>query len=778
QAISGLGGIGKTQVALEYAYRYREHYHDILWVSAESQETLMASYAEIARCLRLSQRDEPDQSKIVEAVKHWLREHKDWLLVLDNLEDLSLLPRLLPVDRQGAVLLTTRRQVTEPMAQAVELDTLSPEEGTLFLLRRCKRLDLHASLEQAQASEVSVARAITEHLGGLPLALDQAGAYIVETGCELSVYLTLLHQRQHALLERRGSIPTQHPASVTTTLTLAFEQVQQRNQAAMHLLTLCAFLAPDDIAEELFLQGGSVLEPRLQSVITDPLVFHAAIEVLRSLSLVQRHPQTHALSVHRLVQAVLQERLPEPERQQWQQRAIHLLHALFPWPTPQTGKTCTRLLPHVLMCATNTSEYIEDLQLARLLFFAAIHLREEAHYEQAEPLLKRVLHIRERLLGPQHPKVADALCALGMLYRLKGQFEPARSLFERALQMWEQIGGPRHTQVGYTLHGLGLIYWQQGQYQQAQDAFERALSILQESFGPQHPEVAHPLSNLGLLYSQQGHYEQARPLLERSLVIRQQALGQEHLEVAYSLSALGQLCLELGQFGQAHSYFEQALCIWEGTFGPQHPQVAMTLSHLGQLSGRQSQFEQADRFLRQALRIWEQTLGPEHPYVANALHELANLSRDQGHFEQAEALYQRALALRELLDPEHPDLADSWHDLARLHELQQHPAEALTGYQQALTIRQHVLGQEHPKTQETRSALIHLSQQTRQTQEASSVEALTLEPECISLCACGCGRPIDTSKSRGEPRRFFSSACKQRFYRHASRQKRNADTVL
>ncbi len=177
QAISGLGGIGKTQVALEYTYRYREHYHDILWVCAETHETLLASYTEIARCLRLHERDASDQTKVVEAVKRWLREHKGWLMVLDNLEDLSLVSQLLPVERQGAVLLTTRRQVTEPVAQAIELDELSQEEGTLFLLKRTKRLGPHAVLEEAQASEVSVSRAITEQLGGLPLALDQAGAY-------------------------------------------------------------------------------------------------------------------------------------------------------------------------------------------------------------------------------------------------------------------------------------------------------------------------------------------------------------------------------------------------------------------------------------------------------------------------------------------------------------------------------------------------------------------------------------------------------------------------
>ena len=164
QAISGLGGIGKTQLALAYAYRYRESYHDILWALAESRETLVTSYVTFAEQLRLELRAEQEQQKVVEAVKRWLREHKGWLLILDNLEDLELVRAFVPTPRQGAVVLTTRRAETSPLARSLELDTLGEKEGILFLLRRAGLLALEAPLRDCCTG---AARDGQRHRGGV-----------------------------------------------------------------------------------------------------------------------------------------------------------------------------------------------------------------------------------------------------------------------------------------------------------------------------------------------------------------------------------------------------------------------------------------------------------------------------------------------------------------------------------------------------------------------------------------------------------------------------------
>ena len=240
QAISGLGGIGKTQLALEYAYRHQKSYHDIFWASADTEESLMASYVRLTGLLHLPEHEEADQNKVKEAVQHWLRKHTGWLLILDNVEDLNLLQQFVPVDRQGAVLLTTRRQVTEPIAQALELELLPENDAILFLLKRTKVLTVDMSLEDASAHDIEAARAIAQLLGNLPLALDQAGAYILETPCSFAEYLTLFQAYQGQFLQRRigEGIPTDHPESVTMTFMINFQQVQQRSNPAAELLRL------------------------------------------------------------------------------------------------------------------------------------------------------------------------------------------------------------------------------------------------------------------------------------------------------------------------------------------------------------------------------------------------------------------------------------------------------------------------------------------------------------------------------------------------------------
>src|SRR5258708_29810305 len=300
QAISGLGGIGKTQIALEYVYRYRNSYHDILWTSADTHAALVASYETLARRLRLREREERDPNKVVAALKRWLAEHKGWLLVLDNVEELSLVNRFVPPDRQGAVVLTTRRQVTEPVAQAIEVDALSEEDGALFLLKRTRRLTLEGSLSNASTEDATVAQSIVTQLGGLPLALYQPRAYLLETGCSLAAYLELFRHRQQMLLQRRGTFPTHHPQSVTPPFPTAFEPLHPDSDAAHELLRFCAFLAPDAIAEELLSVRADTPGPFFQPISADPLALNEALEVLCTFSLTRLLTATNTFTIHRL----------------------------------------------------------------------------------------------------------------------------------------------------------------------------------------------------------------------------------------------------------------------------------------------------------------------------------------------------------------------------------------------------------------------------------------------------------------------------------------------
>src|SRR5581483_4036558 len=317
-ALTELGGIGKTQVALEYAYRYAQEYASLFWLAAETTESLMTSLQQIANQLQLPERQAQEQAQMVAAMQRWLVTHTGWLVIADNVEDVELLSSLLPGLGQGALLVTTRRQALGPLAQPLELPPMSTEEGATLVLRRAKQLQaseaVHPQEPLPQTPLFAEAAELVYLLEGLPLALDQAGAYMEETGCGVADYVQRYHEHRRQILAHRGLHHGSHPASVATTLRLAIERVTRIQPAAAELLRACAFLYPEAIPEELFIAGASHLGSVPGPVVADPYQFDLVLAALRSASLVARHPETRTLSMHRLVQAVLADQMEPDER--------------------------------------------------------------------------------------------------------------------------------------------------------------------------------------------------------------------------------------------------------------------------------------------------------------------------------------------------------------------------------------------------------------------------------------------------------------------------------
>jgi tetratricopeptide (TPR) repeat protein/transcriptional regulator with XRE-family HTH domain len=724
QAIKGLGGIGKTQIAVEYAYRAQEqgHYTHLFWINAANEEAIIASFLTLADLLpAFAAREEKNQRKLIAAVHHWLQVCRDpWLLIVDNVDDPTLVQPYLPQQGLGSILLTTRATAIGWLATPLEVEQMGLMEGTQFLLHRAQRPSA-TDEESNEASNVVIA------LDGFPLALDQAGAYIEETGCSFGDYLQLYERHRSKMMARRGKQATNYPDSVATTWSLSFQQIEQAHPAAAELLHLCAYLSPDHIPEELFVQGAAHWPIRLQQAVTDSFTFNELLEALLAFSLVKRLAHERLLSLHRLVQAVQMDRMGPKEQRQWAQQVVYAVNALFPADAkePDTWPLCLRYLEQVQVCDRLIQQY--DLQLpeaADLLDRAGTYLREHASYNLAESLFKRGLVIAEQQLGPQHLQVASLLNNLGSLYREQGKYTQAEPLHQRAVDIREQALGPHHPLLASPLNNLGILYWWQGKYEQAESLLQRALHIREQALGPYHSQVALLLNNLGILYDEQGKHEQAEPLLQRALSIWEQSLGPHHPQLALSLENLGILYYEQGKYEQAESFYQRALHIREQALGPHHPQVASTLNNLGILYEEQGKHEQAEPLLQRALSIWEQSLGPHHPQLAHALSALANLSRNQGRYEQAEPIYLRALAIRqEHLGPQHIEFAETLQDLALLREMQQHLSEALPLYQQALTIREQVLGAEHPKTLDTRQRLYSVLHTLGKAEEAAALVA-------------------------------------------------------
>ncbi len=248
------GGIGKTQLALEYAYRHRYEYRYIFWVLADTHETFTAGYGQLAHLLNLPAKNLAEQRLVVEAVKHWLAENQHWLLILDNADDLSILRTFLPPTPLGQILLTTRAHAMGGLAERIEIKQMNEDEAIQFLLRRSGGLAEQKARESIDCNERTAARALVHEPGFLPLALDQAGAYIEETSCGVQGYLQLYKKERKNLLRTRGGLVVDHPELVAPTWKLAFEKVEKANPPAADLLRLCAFLAPDAIPESILVE--------------------------------------------------------------------------------------------------------------------------------------------------------------------------------------------------------------------------------------------------------------------------------------------------------------------------------------------------------------------------------------------------------------------------------------------------------------------------------------------------------------------------------------------
>jgi tetratricopeptide (TPR) repeat protein len=623
-ALSGLGGIGKTQLALEYAYRSRPAYQAIFWVRAANHETLIADLSAIASLLDLPQREQGDQRVVIEAVLGWFQHNQGWLLILDNADDLALIEEFVPRTGQGHLLITTRTQATGKLATSIEVEKLAVQESTLLLLHRSKLLATAATLENVPAPLLAQATALALELDGLPLALDQAAAYIEESGCSLADYCQLYERHQMDMLKRASQVFADYPSTVASTWSLSFQQVEQTNPAAADLLRMAAFLHPDAIPEAIMTQSES-----------SSLLFNEAIWVLRRYSLLKRDAQTRLLNIHRLVQSVLKDMMDGEMRRYWAERTVHAVSAAFPKPEFEQWTVCERCLPHALLAAQLIEQYHFSFSEAwRLLEHAGCYLRERGQYSQAEALLERALALCEQVQGPGHLDTAALLSSLQWLYHLQGRYDQAEPLMRQALKIREKALGPQHPTTADAYNDLAFLLVAQGKYEQAESLYQRALLIMEQVFGPKHRETAELLNNLGELYQAQRKYEHAESLYQRAILIMEQASGPEHPNVAISLTCLAYLYMEQGKYQQAESLHQRALTIFTQTVGPNHPYIGRVLNNLGELYQAQDKHEQAESLYQQALAIYELTLGRHHPHVRQTFNKLASLYNSQGKDEQ------------------------------------------------------------------------------------------------------------------------------------------------
>jgi len=586
--LSGMDGVGKTQLARAFENEVYPRFRHIWWANAEQRVTLDASYAGLAKELQLPESDYADQSRVRDAVRDWLERNSDWLLIFDNAQNFESLDDYLPAREQGRVLATSH----------------SPRwrDAKIIPVRQFDRPESIAFLRNSGMTDSSASDELADRLGDLPLALEQAIAYLQQTHISPDAYVELLRKQGDEIIAEDDGADDDSDANNSDTdsrvwvgrvWSVALERITAASREAKDLLFACTFLAPESIPRDLFSRYPDVLPKRLR-VLGNLGRYNRAIRVLDNYSLVTA--TADSISVHRVLQAVVRQRLSSHDRRRWAGLAVFVIAAAFPQRSDDVNAwlECQELLPHALAATRHSEENGTAYEAsAGLLNRVALYLWARGEAQESQVVLNQSQRLIEERLGADHLLAADNLSTQGKVLRELGYLTEARSAHERALQIRESHNLRDHPDVAWSLGNLGRVLRKLGDLEASEKYNRRAVKILEDLYGPDHPDVAWALGNLGRTLQDRGsreqdlsYLEEAEKIYQRALAIRKQELSLEHPDTAWSLRALGSLREANGKPSEAIDYYRRAYALFRRRFGDDHPEVLVTRAMIEVLIGK------------------------------------------------------------------------------------------------------------------------------------------------------------------------------------------------
>ncbi|MCA2940862.1 MAG: tetratricopeptide repeat protein [Microcystis sp. M113S1] len=705
-AVRGMGGVGKTELAVQYALskEFQQRYVACYWFSLNQGDLATQILLKAAPYLAMPEKLQKSGS-VEEQVKwcwqNWHPQEGQILLVIDDVKSLEDIPEeLLPISSRFKVMLTTRKRNLSLRFWELSLGVLSEAES-IELLTKIVDAELTSRIE----NEIETAKEICRYLGYLPLALELVAKYLKDDRMlSLEDYLKQLSLEDESLSDEmvRGITAER---GVIAAFNLSWQRLQGlATQLAMLLGRFAAAAIP----------WQELVEPTINSLGWEKKAVKDARKHLDNLSLIEIENGKNIV-----IHALLREYFRYQSKQEGDD-FIHVLQGGIASSGIAVAKTIPQdpviadidrvrlAIPHLELLSQEMLDDIPnpDDNLIWAFVGVARFYSGQGQYNSAERYCDNCLKAVQSRSGDNHPLVATSLNNLAYLYCSQGRYPEAEPLYLEALDLIKRLLGDNHPDVAASLNNLAALYQYQGRYPEAEPLYLEALDLRKRLLGDNHPLVAASLNNLAELYRSQGRYPEAEPLYLEALDLRKQLLGDNHPDVAASLNNLAALYQSQGRYPEAEPLYLEALDLSKRLLGDNHPDVATSLNNLAQLYRSQGRYPEAEPLYLEALDLYKRLLGDNHPLVATSLNNLANLYQSQGRYPEAEPLYLEALDLRkQLLGDNHPDVALSLNNLALLYYSQGRYPEAEPLYLQALAIAEQALGENHPNTVKIRENL-------------------------------------------------------------------------
>ena len=603
-AIHGLGGVGKTSLAAEYARLYQKEYAGVWWAPAESRAVLLGSLAEFAGVLDPRLADGKEAEKTVKAGFEKLAEGAvPWLLIYDNVRNRDDIADLTP-DAGARLVLTTRWTDWSGYAEEFPIDVLAAEAAADLLLKHTGRSDREGATRLASA------------LGCLPLALHQAGGYAKLTGITFDGYA----QRCQELIARAPWGAVRQP-TVRGTFTIAIEKAIAECPATDALLAFLAVLASERV--RLDLVDDTILPEDKRS---------EALMALSAVSLIAQDPfpdGTEAISIHRLVREAMKWRLEQSQRLgPTIDKAVARLADAFPddgFMEPKSAPRCKQLLPHALtLCQIAQEGKHTTVALAQLLDAAANYLNGCSEYAPAEPLYRSAIAIGESLLGPDHRSIGEWKNNLGNLLLNSGRNREAEIAYREAILIGTKADGGETPRIATRINNLGVVMLRSGQYPLAEELFRKAIAISEKAYGPRNRHVAARINNLAVVLAKTNRLAEAEELHRRAIALGSATLGEDHPRVTYWRTELANAIRAAQRYDEAEAIYRDAIARLVEIHGDAHLSVGNTRDELARLLLEVGRAEDARGEAAQALAIREKSLGADHDWTRRTADLLAD----------------------------------------------------------------------------------------------------------------------------------------------------------